>query len=751
MICRAGRPRPFDIFSRSPASVFCRPTQSIIPLSLTSRQLSQQRNIPLNPLPARTTDPPAVFTRIKNQISLLHSTDGGGPSDSEVNIFNETTDKLQTTLQKRDFCEALSLWSLLEQQKLLHFLGPSQLESLSKQIAKSCASHQPSDAQDETEILVIEKIALFTAARRATSALCARMLFHIIGGNPDAVLELYERFLELSKQRGNWEGNESTVEGVAAEEESYDALAPTPTSECDDYNHRRAALLLAVTTAYAMKDSFAGALQTSLAASLRLSPTHVKLFLRKLRHDLPLQQKVEEYTRRLDVARLVIRQPSLIKHVTNLSKTQATRPLEKLYNSVIQGLSGPDAYLAAHPSAVVVGFSKPLVITEIAWTSLLSAFLKVARIDLAEKLWDDMLKFGVSIGVPMWTALFDGYDSMGAVKEVLNGWDTMISEGLTPDALTHRALISTLFNGKQPDEALRRFRTFEKLKVSSAWDPAHILSVYNTVLHGLLLNSRPDDAITHFQAMKDEGPKPDIISYNTVLRYYCRRGDFKAVASQVRNLTSDGLVGDVFTFSTILSALLKVGREDAPQMMVDLMQRQGVKPNVATYSAIIDRQVRERNENNLAAALRLLQKMEQDPQLQPNEVTYTAILAGLYRGQWLDPRVAEKHRQDIMRRMRRRNVQPNRLTYLILLKACLQNPEPEGLQSALLYYKQMGNRKMPMYHESWYVLLHGLMDRGEWSIASEMVEDMMQSGFQPTGALSNLVSTIRRRTAKKIR
>jgi pentatricopeptide repeat protein len=233
--------------------------------------------------------------------------------------------------------------------------------------------------------------------------------------------------------------------------------------------------------------------------------------------------------------------------------------------------------------------------------------------------------------------------------------------------------------------------------------------------------------------------------------YFGRKGDFKAVAAHVRDMSSRGVVGDVFTFSTILSALLRAGREDAPEMMVNFMKKQGIEPNVATYSAIIDQQMREQSEDNLRAALRLLEGMERDPRTQPNEVTYTAILAGLYRGQWLDPGMAEEHRQDIMGRMHSRGIRPNRVTYNILLKACLANSEPEGLQNALRYHREMVSRRMLLDYDTWFILLRGLTDRGEWEIAGEMTREMVLSGFQPMGTLAEVVKRIRKQTIGRVK
>jgi hypothetical protein len=162
----------------------------------------------------------------------------------------------------------------------------------------------------------------------------------------------------------------------------------------------------------------------------------------------------------------------------------------------------------------------------------------------------------------------------------------------------------------------------------------------------------------------------------------------------------------------MLSAMLKAGRDDAPEMLLSIMQKQGVRPNAATFSAIIDRQMLKQSEKDLQAAVRILDHMERDENSRPNDVTYCSILVGLYRGQWLSVEQAEEWRKDIVKRMEQRGIEINLPTYHTLIKACLEYPHPEGLQHALEYYHEMVRRKVPLVQTTWYILLAGLLQRG---------------------------------------
>jgi pentatricopeptide repeat protein len=269
------------------------------------------------------------------------------------------------------------------------------------------------------------------------------------------------------------------------------------------------------------------------------------------------------------------------------------------------------------------------------------------------------------------------------------------------------------------------------------------LPVYNAVLHGLLDHANAETAFSIFQRMQDEGPKPDLVSYNTVLTYHGRQGNFKAMAAVVTQMASAGVPGDVFTYSTILSALLKAGRADAPEMVINIMRKQGVKASVATYSAIINSQMREQTVQHLQAAMHLLHEMEMDPDVAPNEITYTSILAGLYRGEWLSADQIEMYKQDIIARMKKRKISFKTQGYNILIKACLTSEDPKGLEDGLGFYKEMDRRKIPRSDDTWYIMLAGLIDRGAWQLADDVVREMLSSGAQPGNSVSRLVKKVR--------
>ncbi|KII93799.1 hypothetical protein PLICRDRAFT_36029 [Plicaturopsis crispa FD-325 SS-3] len=730
-------------------SLHSRPEDTSIADTLRSKRPAA----PYTPLPLHSPDSPTIQRSLDAHIRRFARNESLGP-DPQVERYNACAKRLSQALKEQNVDAAWEAWEALGQMNFHRFLGYPQLSTYSTLLVDLCPLGDPHQPWDDPKRTAVEEIALRAAAARAVQGLRACMVLHLQRGNPDAVLELYARWQELLNEREDVEAPAKPENGE--EDQSEDDF---PSIEVEDTPTRpNAAIMLAVLGAYAMKNSFELALSECSNVGLRQHHWSTTEFLRFFHHDPPFQQKFKAYVERLETAGLVLRPGSLARQVSNLSRDGSIKTLEKLYASFVDGISGPAAYLTTLPGPAVPG--KPIIVSDNTWGSFMTAFLKCRRFDMAQKLWEDMIQAGVTPGPFIWTAMFEGYNSIGAVKEALSSWNTMLAQRVTPSPLAHRALLSTLFRGQRPEDAMVRFQHFQ-----ADWRKHHppgddsetqavyeseVLAVYNTVLNCLLNISRDAAANAIMQDMRNNGPTPDIVTYNTFIKCHARRANFKSLSVTLQELVDAGLKGDVVTFSTILAALLKAGRKDATEMVFGLMGRQGIEPNVATFSAMIDQFMRSKDENSMRGAFDVLRKMENTPGTEPNVITYTSILSGLYRQNWLDKETADDCAQYIRNQMRLRKIVPTRATYNILIKACLQNPGQAGLQNALSLYREMSSH-IGLTDISWHVLLQGLVRRREWTLANEIVRDMQKSGHQPQGALADLMVRTRKEMSRQSR
>ncbi|KAG9095192.1 hypothetical protein FRC07_011132, partial [Ceratobasidium sp. 392] len=121
-------------------------------------------------------------------------------------------------------------------------------------------------------------------------------------------------------------------------------------------------------------------------------------------------------------------------------------------------------------------------------------------------------------------------------------------------------------------------------------------------------------------------------------------------------------------------------------------------------------------------------------------------------------------------RMKQRRIQPNRVTFNLLIAAALDKgpvppsewnklepPTPPGtpprpidhskvppnVSQAVKYLHDLRGANVLPNHDTWYVLLNGVASWGQIRLARVLCDEMLESGFIPQTGLLKLVLKIR--------
>ncbi|KAG8957490.1 hypothetical protein FRC05_009861, partial [Tulasnella sp. 425] len=252
--------------------------------------------------------------------------------------------------------------------------------------------------------------------------------------------------------------------------------------------------------------------------------------------------------------------------------------------------------------------TRPLFhVGEAAFAMFAAEFARCNRVDLAQRVADDMVSLGFTVPDPILNILLDGY-AKGRDFTAAGRIYALLTEGeKTPDVFAHTNLINALFQEGAVDDAMAVFRKAETLFGGEGKEKGkgslHV-ATYNAVVHGLLINGRAPDAepiVDHIRN-STSGPKPDTITYSTLLRHYARKSDATNFVRTLQHLTSSGLEPDAYTYTTIVDTLLQSNRPKAVTRMLDVMEAAKIPANTATYTAI-DCLIRRKGERNVRAAL----------------------------------------------------------------------------------------------------------------------------------------------------
>ncbi|KAF8760801.1 PPR repeat family [Rhizoctonia solani] len=242
---------------------------------------------------------------------------------------------------------------------------------------------------------------------------------------------------------------------------------------------------------------------------------------------------------------------------------------------------------------------------------------------------------------------------------------------------------------------------------------------YNVVIHGLFTGGRPDAALKLVADLEAGSalptpthPVPDITTYNTMLRYYSRRREMGPLSKVLHNIADRQLRPDAYTLTTVLNALLAVGVQDAPSKILGIMKALRVQVNEAIVSELIEDVVYRvpgrgpKKNNQFFESTRAWTRSppnpsnDQDAESSPrdrlqtgvkmlvafenagvptNVVNYTSLMAAFHRAagagtgpQYISHSEAQKATQALRSRMKKRRIRENRITYNILIAACLE-------------------------------------------------------------------------------
>ncbi|KAG8991622.1 hypothetical protein FRB90_001277 [Tulasnella sp. 427] len=196
-----------------------------------------------------------------------------------------------------------------------------------------------------------------------------------------------------------------------------------------------------------------------------------------------------------------------------------------------------------------------------------------------------------------------------------------------------------------------------------------------------------DDAESLVKAMRTNptAPRPDTITYNTLLRHYARKHDPSNFVRVLQELVSSGLNPDSYTFTTIVDSN-PTAPTPYPECSTD-GSRQDPRQHRNIHG---DHRLPDPVEGR-AERPRGVAAPQQDGRrrgVHANEVTFTSLLAGLSRADHSHPEVQSRLVYENMGKMTARGMDPNRVTGNFLLLDALKTDGILGTDKAMKLWRE---------------------------------------------------------------
>jgi pentatricopeptide repeat protein len=218
--------------------------------------------------------------------------------------------------------------------------------------------------------------------------------------------------------------------------------------------------------------------------------------------------------------------------------------------------------------------------------------------------------------------LVKAYGQAGDCAQVLWLWDEMKEQREQANAVTFGCMIDACVKCGFMPKAVEIFQDMKRRR-------KHRNTIlYTTLIKGYGLEKDLRSALALFREMKDERVPYNRITYNSIIDVCIKCSDVQAAENILAEMTStiSNLVPDLITYSTILKGYCRIGDLDKALQVAESINSGGLRCDELVYNTLIDGCVRA---NDLSAGIGLFAEMTHSGMI-PSTITHS-ILMRLYQ------------------------------------------------------------------------------------------------------------------------
>ncbi|KAJ7540196.1 hypothetical protein O6H91_10G005000 [Diphasiastrum complanatum] len=417
-------------------------------------------------------------------------------------------------------------------------------------------------------------------------------------------------------------------------------------------------------------------------------------------------------------------------HMLELMVQQTTKPPIHAYVCLLKGCSRRKA-LAEGKQVHALIVQSVLDSNIFLANTLVHMYSKCGSVLHAHKIFSNMPQHNVY----SWTAIISAYADNGKVEEAINLFQQMQETGLAPD----KVLFVLLLKACARLAALEQGRELHSHIIKRGFQSDVIVG--STLVNMYAKCGCTEDARELF----DNTSERDVVSWTAMIAGYAQNGLGEEALALYEQMKQEGVQPNNVTFVLLLKACASLAAlEQGKQLHSEIIKR-GFQSDVVVGSTLVDMYAKCGCTED---ARELFDNMSER-----NVVSWNAMIAG-YAQNGLG-----KEALALFEQMKQEGVQPNNVTFVLLLKACASLAALEqgkqlhfeiikrGFQSDVVvgstlvdmyakcgfteYARELFNNMSERDVVSWNVMIAGYAQNGLGKKALALYEQMKQEVVQP--------------------
>ncbi|XP_065879670.1 pentatricopeptide repeat-containing protein At3g04130, mitochondrial [Euphorbia lathyris] len=352
-----------------------------------------------------------------------------------------------------------------------------------------------------------------------------------------------------------------------------------------------------------------------------------------------------------------------------------------------------------------------------AYDSMVDILGKMKQMDELKAFLEEMQKGGLVTLKTVGKAM-RRFSGAGKWEEAVRLFDKLGTFQLERNTESMNLLLDTLCKERKVELARE---IFSVLKSHISPDA----NTFNIFIHGWCKINRVEEACWTIQEMKGQGFPPCVISYSTIIKFYCCRSDFVKVYELLDEMEAQGCIPNVVTYTSVMSALAKSEKYEQAIGIAVRMKTIGCKPDTLFYNSLIHSLGRAGKSDE---AIHVFEVEMSNAGISPNTSTYNSMIAMLcHQGE-------ELKALNLLKKMEGSMIcKPDVQTYYPLLKACLRRGQADNMLRQLLV-EMVKKHNLSLDVSAYKLLIHGLckVNKIEWAycLFEEMVGKDMTPKYQ---------------------
>uniref|UniRef100_A0A0D9V220 PROP1-like PPR domain-containing protein n=1 Tax=Leersia perrieri TaxID=77586 RepID=A0A0D9V220_9ORYZ len=291
-------------------------------------------------------------------------------------------------------------------------------------------------------------------------------------------------------------------------------------------------------------------------------------------------------------------------------------------------------------------------------------------------------------------------------------YDEMIREGLSPDLFTYSTLLSGCMKLKQGyTKAMELVNELNSrgLQMDSV--------IYGTLLAICASHNCCEKAEEYFQKLKDEGHNPNLFHYSSMLNAYAENANYEKADLLMKDLRSSGLTPNKVILTTLLKVYSKGGLFEKARELLTELEASGFAQDEMPYCILIDGLVKG---GKIWEAMMLFNEIK-DKGVKSDGYAFSIMISALHQG---------GYRQES--KQLAKEFQAKNATYdLVMLNTSLRAYcSTNDMESVMIMLKKMDESNISPDAITFNTLIRYFCKAKVYHLAYKTIQDMHTKGHQ---------------------